>query len=461
MLALLDRQTRLTANQWKIFTACLFTLMLDFFDFFLIGFVLAFFVKDWDLTYGQSSLILLSSGVATIPSALFFGWLGDKIGRRKVFIITILIFSLGTGAMAFTPERGWIYMTVMRFIVGLGVGGFYAVDMPLLQEFMPSSKRGWISGLSMSLLPAGPSLAAVFAAFLGPVIGWRGLFALGALPALMAFVIRIWVPESPRWLMSKGRLEEARQSVAWALQIDPATIALPPPAAETRSTSWWELFRYPRSIITASIAGLSQAGAIGVGLWGVALFVLVLGVTPQRASYLFIWINLIAIPGRVFCAWLSDATGRRFSGAVTCAAAGVLMCMAGYLHDVMLGGVSLFFLMILLQSFFGGGNYAIIGPYMTEVWPAHLRASGLGLTYGIGNIGKFIGPAGLAVIAGASNYMSPQATLDAIIPAFNYFAFWYLPATIVFAVFAIETRGRTIEEIDIALTTGKRQTAGE
>ena len=80
------------------------------------------------------------------------------------------------------------------------------------------------------------------------------------------------------------------------------------------------------------------------------------------------------------------------------------MSLAGYLHSVFIGGVSMFFVMILLQSFFGSGNYSIVGPYMGEVWPARLRGSGMGLVYGVGNLGKFIGPAGLALIAGSSNY---------------------------------------------------------
>lgn len=84
MLELLDNQRTLTANQWKIVTASILSIMLDFFDFLLIGFTLAFFVRDWHLTYGQSGLILFSSGIAAVPGAMFFGWLGDKIGRRKV-----------------------------------------------------------------------------------------------------------------------------------------------------------------------------------------------------------------------------------------------------------------------------------------------------------------------------------------------------------------------------------------
>jgi len=83
MLDLLDKQTSLTINQWKIFTTCLLSIVVDFFDFALIAFVLAFFVKDWHLTFGQSGAILFASGVGAIPGAMAFGWLGDRIGRRK------------------------------------------------------------------------------------------------------------------------------------------------------------------------------------------------------------------------------------------------------------------------------------------------------------------------------------------------------------------------------------------
>ena len=455
MLELLDRQKSMTVNQWKIFTACVFSVMLDFFDFGLIGFTLAFFVRDWHLTFGQSGAILFASGVAAIPGGIFFGWLGDKVGRRTVFMITILTFSLATGTMAITPERSWIFLVVMRFVVGLGVGGMAAADLPLLQEFMPASKRGWISGLSIGLLPLGPLLAAALSAYLGDVIGWRGLFACGLVPALMAFVIRLWVPESPRWLFGQGRLEEARRSLAWALQIDPQEIALPTSLPEQRKAAWRELFKYPRSVAAACLTGLSQTGGVGIALWGVTLLVLVLKVTPAEASFLTIWVAFVGIPGRVFGAWLSEALGRRYGGALAALTAALVTALAGYLHSAFLGTVSVFFIMLLVHSFFANGTYAIVFPYMAELWPAPLRASGFGLVYGISNIGKFIGPAGLALIAGASNYVSPKATLAAIVPGFNYFAFWYVLAVAAFLFIGIETRGRTIEELDAALVQPK------
>jgi putative MFS transporter len=252
--------------------------------------------------------------------------------------------------------------------------------------------------------------------------------------------------------MGRGRLAEARRSIAWALQIEPEAISLPAASPELRRASWLELFKYPRSLAAGCLTGLSQTGAVGLALWGVALLVLVLKVTPAEAAYLTIWITLVGIGGRFFGAWMSDALGRRTAGTLSCVTAAIAMSLAGYLHDAYLGTVSLFFLLLMVHSFLSNGNFAVVFPYMAELWPASLRASGFGIVYGTSNLGKFIGPAGLAVIAGASNYVSPTATLDAIIPAFNYFASWYLLAIVAFLFIGIETRGRTIEELDAALT---------
>jgi putative MFS transporter len=114
----------------------------------------------------------------------------------------------------------------------------------------------------------------------------------------------------------------------------------------------------------------------------------------------------------------------------------ISMALAGYWHDVYIGTVSVFFVLIMIQRFFGDASYAIIGPYIAEVWPNRLRASGMGFSYGIGNLGKIIGPLGLAVIVGSSNYVSPKLTVDALFPALLFLAFWYGQAGLVFAFLA-------------------------
>ena len=206
MLELLERQKRLTVNQWKIISAAILGDMLDFFDFFLIGYVLAFIVGEWKLTFLQSGTILLAAGIGAIPGAFFWGWMADRIGRRKVFVATVLNFSLATGLMAASPDQyGWLFLAFCRMLVGIGVAGMVTVDLPLVQEFVPSSKRGWVGGLVTTTVSVGGALGAAAGAYLGPSIGWRGLFLIGLLPALMTLMIRAWVPESPRWLIRRGR----------------------------------------------------------------------------------------------------------------------------------------------------------------------------------------------------------------------------------------------------------------
>jgi MFS transporter, putative metabolite:H+ symporter len=453
MLEALEQQTKLTKHQWLIAGAATIGDMLDFFDFGLIAFVLAFIVKDWRLTFGEAGLILLASGISAPFGSLLWGWAADKIGRRKAMIGTVLNTSIATGAMALTPEHAWIYLVICRVFVGFGVTGMYSVDITVVQEFVPTARRGWLTGLTTTMLPAGALLGALLSAFATPYIGWRGLFAVGLLPAFLTLYIRAWVPESPHWLMRMGRYEEARRSLAWALEIDPQDIALPalPPAVE--HTHWLELFKYPRSIFAGALTGLSQTGGVGLGLWQVTLLVMVLKITPPEASKLGIWIALIAIAGRFLCSWISDAWGRRPAGVFSCLTAAVCMALAGYLHSVFITGVSMFYIMLLLQSFFGSGNYSIVGPYMGELWPSRLRGSGMGFVYGIGNLGKFIGPAGLALIAGSTNYVKPEATLDALVPGFLYFGFWYVLGAFAFWFIGFETSRRSIEQIDRTLTT--------
>ena len=204
-----------------------------------------------------------------------------------------------------------------------------------------------------------------------------------------------------------------------------------------------------------ALVGLSQTGAVGLGLWMVTLLVMVLQVTPAEASFLVIWISLTQIVGRGFGSWITDRLGRRSAGALCCLLAAMTTSLAGYLHATYIGVVPMFYALLLLQGFFGNGNSAISYPYMAEMWPGSLRASGFGFVYGISNLGKFIGPAGLAMIIGASNYVSPKATLSGIVPGFNYFAVWYLLAVAAYLLIGIETRGHTIEELDATLTRPK------
>ena len=346
---------------------------------------------------------------------------------------------------------------MFRFFVGFGVGGLYCVDLPLVQEFVPASRRGFIGGLVTAFIPIGVMIGSVLGAFLTPVIGWRGLFACGLVPALLALLIRAWVPESPRWLVRMGRPEEARRSLAWALKVPPESLPLPQiNEAATGKTPWSDLFRYPRSLLVSWLTNLGmQTTGYGVILWAPTLFVMLLGVSPAEASYLFIFVSLAGFVGRFVFSGLSELIGRRASGSLQGFGAAVMVVAAGLLHDSFIGTVSVFWLLIIAADFFFDGGSAIMGPYAAEVWPSTLRTSGMGSAYGFGGIGKIIGPIGLALIVGSSNIVKPDVTIAAILPCFLYLGAWSALAGFAYAFIGFETKGRSLEEIDQGLVAGR------
>jgi putative MFS transporter len=359
--------------------------------------------------------------------------------------------------MVFTPGPaalipGWLFLVFFRVFVGIGNAGIFTIDLPLVQEFIPAYKRGWVSALVTTLLPGGGMLAGLVSSWLLPLIGWRYLFLVGLSPLVLVFMIRYWVPESPRWLMRMGRMEEARKSLAWALMIDPREISLPAMVPATEQTRWLDLFKYPRLVAAGCLTGMTQTGGASFGLWGATLLVIVLNTTPAHAAYLMVFTGLSGIIGRFFITALIEPMGRRGAGTLACGMAALLTVSAGYFYDVYVGTWSLFYVLMIAGTFFSSAIYTVVGPYMSEIWPARLRSSGMGVSYGVGNLGgKVLGPAGLAMIMGAGDIIKPAApNLKMLGPAFVYFACWYILGIIGFWVFGPETKGRTFEEMDLA-----------
>jgi putative MFS transporter len=467
MIERLEQQTRLTVNQWKLICTANVADLLDFFDFFLIGYVTAALIKDWSLLYWQGGAILLASGLGAVPGAILWGWAGDHIGRRTVFLWSSVTISLATGIMVFTPGPdwfipGWLFLVFFRVFVGVGNAGIFTIDLPLVQEFIPAYKRGWVSALVTTLLPGGGMLAGLVASWLLPIIGWRYLFLVGLCPLVLVFMIRYWVPESPRWLMRVGRMEDARKSLAWALMIDPKEIDLPATLPPEEKTRWLDLFKYPKLVAAGMMTGLTQTGGASLGLWGATLLVIVLNTTPAHAAFLMVFTGLSGIAGRFFITTLIEPLGRRGAGTLCCGMTAVLMVLQGQLYDVFVGTWSMFYILFIAQTFFGSAIYTVVGPYMSEIWPARLRSSGMGLSYGTGNLGgKVLGPAGLAVIMGAGDIIKPAApNLVMLGPAFIYFASWLILGIIGFWVFGPETKGRTFEEMNETLDAPATAAAG-
>lgn len=455
----LDR-ARLTANHYKIISAAVLGDMLDFFDYYIIGFVLTYIVVPWRLSFAQSAIVLMATGLGSMAGAFGFGYLADRIGRRPVMIVTVLTFSLPSGLLYFTPEGNWVFLTVFRFVIGLGVGGLYSVDLPLVQEFVPSSYRGFVSGMVTAFIPIGALLGSASAAFLGPIIGWRGLFLIGLAPALMTLLIRAWVPESPRWLVSRKRYKEAVAAINW---VTGASIDYRDVSA-TRSDQvgeiaekihFLELFKYPRSLLVSWLSNfLNAVNDYGFLLWATTLLSMVLNVSPAEAARMFIIVALGSFAGKIFWAYMSEKVGRRIGGMLVGLGSSIAFLIVAAYYDSYWNQIPVLWLAFIGVYFMADGGFSIIGPYASEVWPMHLRASGMGSAYGIGGLGRLLGPAVLAWIAGSSNLVTPKATIEAVTPAFSFFAVVGILLAAVF-YFGFETRGKSIEELDRVLGGGR------
>jgi len=458
-------QSRITVNHIKVIAAAILGDLLEFFDFFLISYVLAFIVVPWKLSYGATSIVLLSAGVGAILGGFFFGALADKFGRRPIFISTVLCFSIATGVLYFTPEGNWIYLAFFRFFVGFGLGGLYSVDLPLVQEFVPSRYRGRVSGIITSAVPLGTMLGGVVAAFLTKFVGWRGLFLVGLTPALLTLLIRVWVPESPRWLVSQGRFKEAEDAILWIVgkrghflksstktdvgvtqeMTEPKVDSVVPRATLK------DLLKYPRSLVVSWLTNLGQQiSYYGFTLWGPTILTLILSIPAEQAAKLFIFVTLCGFAGRLFWSFCSDLIGRRISGFIMGLGGCIFTILLALYHKAFIGNIPMVWVLMMVSYFFLDGGFAIVGPYASEVWPRHLRATGMGSAYGFGGFGKIIGPIVLALFAGSSNVVSPKATIDAIVPAFIFLGAWAVITGITF-LFGLETKKKSIEEIDIML----------
>jgi MFS transporter, putative metabolite:H+ symporter len=368
----LESRDELTSRQIFVIAVSALAQMIDFLDFFLISFVIAMVAAPWRLTFNQSTIILLSSGIGAVIGSFVCGAAADRWGRRPVLLTTIVIFGLGTVALAFTPEGSWIYVAMARFFVGFATTGIYSANIPLLQEFMPAKRRGLLSGVVATFIPVGMLIGATLVALLGASIGWRGLFTMGAVPVLPLLFAAAFIPESPVWLAENGQDQASRRSIAWALKLPLDKIA-PTSAAHLRNRakpSLLELLQYPRSLVVSWVGFLgAQTGIYGLSLWAPVLLVLLVGVTPTRAAYLMIFVNLGDIAGRLFFSWASERVGRRRIGICQGFLGAALMIAAALTAHASIGGVSVFWLLLIAIYFVVSGSFAVTAPYAAEIWP--------------------------------------------------------------------------------------------
>lgn len=440
---------QLTANQWKIVTFCSLAGMLETMDMYIISFVLTVITGPWRLSYGQSAAILYASGIGGIIGAFAWGFLADKVGRKKAFIGTIVMCSGASLLLAFTPTGNWIFLAVMRSIIGFGAAGFF-IFIVLVQEFAPAANRGFASSFVSTAAAAGLMVGALCASFLMPVLGWRGMFAIGAVPILVGIAVMYAMPESPRWALAHGHTELGRRSLAWALGpgADMENIVQAYSKSE-RPPSWREVFGLRRNLSAGVLINFGVvSGFYGLVMWAPTMLAQVLEISGTQAARIMLSFSLVGLASRLSMGWLSDRFGRRRCGAVAACGAASFLVIAGFVGHGDLLSRELFWLPFGIAFVLADSSFAVMGMYTSEIWPSRLRGRGSGVCYAAGGIGKIVGPLGLALLIGSSNLIRPAATVEAIVPAFTFLGSVFLIGGLTYMFIAKETRGQTLEELE-------------
>ena len=445
LLALFD-SAPLNRRYWVSFTLLSALFVLEFFDFLVVGYLLAVLGPQWHLTYGQSALILYSGGIGSILGALVFGGLADAWGRKSQMIIGTFICAIAAGLIGLVPSGAWQIFAILRFFVGIGLTAGVTPSLTILVELTPTRNRTLLTSFYIVFASAGGLLASTTSAALLAALGWRGVAMLGVTPALVGVLIWIFVPESVRWLAAKGRFAEARAEVATHLDLPLRSVPLPTAAPATQPRGKLsELYDHPRMFWeTILIWGGSSTAGYGVYLWGPTIVALALGVSVPKAAAYFVFVALGGVVGKIVVTFLAPLTGRRPLGVIWGIGGVIALAAAGYYHAVLFGGVPLMVILLCASTFFIEGGFSNLAPYTVESYGVNLGARASGLGQAANGVGKILGPLSLALIAGSSNILSPKATADAVFPAYLFLAFCMALVALSFLVLGVETHGRTI-----------------
>ncbi|WP_405864778.1 MFS transporter [Streptomyces sp. NBC_00005] len=414
----------------------------DAYTVLAIAFAMPKLVDEWHLSASQVGLILSAGYLGQMVGALVFGWLAERIGRLHTLLITIVLFVSMDIACLFAWSAA--SMIVFRFVQGVGTGGEVPVASAYINEFIGARKRGRFFLLYEVIFPVGLMFAGIAGYFLVPTYGWKAMFIVGVIPSVLAIPLRWLMPESPRWLASKGRVEEA-DAVVRKLEDDAVRqgLALPEPVVRpldpkaTARSDWRELFRgiyRKRTLMIWVLWACVYMINNGLVTWLPTLYKQVFKL-PLETSLAYGWITSgVGVIASVVCALLIDKVGRKrwYTAAFLAATVPLLVLTA-------LGATTATQVVVLAPI-----AYAILQTisfslylYSAELYPTRLRAIGTGFGSAWLRAGSSIGPlmVGWIVADLGTRYV------------FTAFAAVALVGGLVTMVFAIETKGRVLEEL--------------
>ncbi|MFC7307224.1 MFS transporter [Streptomyces monticola] len=469
------RFERLPLSRWHVTVRVVIGIVTFFeaFDQLLIAYTLPELTQEWGLSKGQGTLVITVGSIGMLVGALFSGRMADRFGRVKV--ITACIAVTGISSLALAACGSLEPFMLVRFVQGLAIGGEVPVAATFIAEITRSMKRGRFVLLYELVFPAGLTVGAVVAAWVVPAAGWRTMYVLAALPGLFCVVVQRVVPESPRWLADRGRLDEAARTMTRieakvaqstgrplppatpsaaaplteagppAAPLAPLTKAGPPAPSAAAAT--------PRELAARGLSGLfsgryRRRTIVIWTLWFCGYFVNY-GITSwlptiYKTEYhlslgeALRYSTVTSVAGLIGCAiaaFTVDLLGRRKVVAYGLGTAAAMLLVLAALGGDTAGQILLW--TSLSAAFFFAANISLY-IYTPELYPTRMRASGCSAGGAVNRLGVILGP--IAVGGAYAGGSHPGA-------AFLLLAVVALAGAVTAGAFAEETANRPLEEV--------------
>ena len=375
-----------------------------------------------DMTSTEVGLIASVYLVGQVVGALVFGRLSDQLGRKRLLMVTLLLYLFGTGLAAFTVnDGGWfwlVYFYGTRFVAGMGIGGQYAAINSAIDEMMPSKYRGrvdiWINGTYWAGAILGSFASLVFLNAFAPNVGWRLAFLMGPVLAIVVIVVGRTLPESPRWLMTHGRMEEAEEELrkiedavrASGQELEPVddsqALELVPEKRYGYVTFLGLVFRtYPKRAVLGSTLMITQSFLYNAIYFTYGLvLVQFYGVSADKVPLYGLAFAVGNLCGPLLLGPLFDSVGRKPMISGTYIVSGVLLAISGWMFDKgHLDATTQTFCWVVIFFFASAGASAA---YLTvsETWPIEIRAEAIAVFFAIAQIFGAFGPAFYGALIG-------------------------------------------------------------
>ncbi|WP_435277781.1 MFS transporter [Rhodococcus yananensis] len=385
---------------WIVSLATL-AIIFDGYDLVVYGTVLPTLMADpaqiGELSAQQAGALGSYALVGVLVGALVTGALGDRLGRRRMMLVNIVWFSVGMGAAAFAtsiPMFG-----ALRFFTGIGVGGLVATAGAVVAEFAPAGRRNLFNAIVYSGVPAGGVLASLLAIALRDVIGWRGLFLIGALPLVILLPLAlVKLPESPAWLISRGRVDEARGVCSrYGFPVPDTT-----PPVPTEKVGFAALASRRYATGTALLGMMSFAGLLltyGLNTW-LPKIMADAGYDADGSLAFLLVLNGGAIVGGLIASRIADGRGPQSVIVTTffLAAVALVLLTFGFPLPVLLTAVAIAGVGTI-------GTQVLVYGFVSNYYDTPARAAGVAWCAGFGRLGGIVGPiiGGVLIGAGFAN----------------------------------------------------------